>query len=63
MNLNLNYYQILGVTFESTEKEIKKNPRKNPKNMTSGGDFCWLHGGLAALVIIIWHLHVLYFFK
>ena len=24
MNLNLNYYSILGVTFESTEKEIKK---------------------------------------
>jgi molecular chaperone DnaJ len=24
MNLNINYYQILGVTFESTEKEIKK---------------------------------------
>jgi molecular chaperone DnaJ len=24
MNLNLNYYQILGVTFESTEKDIKK---------------------------------------
>ena len=24
MNLNLNYYHILGVTFESTEKEIKK---------------------------------------
>ena len=24
MNLNLNYYSILGVNFESTEKEIKK---------------------------------------
>ena len=25
MNLNINYYTILGVNFESTEKEIKKS--------------------------------------
>lgn len=40
MNLNLNYYGILGVNFESTEKEIKKQYYKLSfeKHPDKGGD-------------------------